>query len=69
MNVATFIKWLEKQPQHLEVSVVQSFGGIDQFFYDEHGNCTETKEVEAVCFDDPHMQSRQTAMSLILGVE
>ena len=69
MKVSEFIKWLEKQPQHLEVCVVQSYDGSGQFFYDEDGNCTEQKEVEAVCFDDPHMQSRQTSMSLILGVE
>lgn len=69
MNIANFIKWLEKQPQHLEVSVVQAFDGSGQFFYDEEGNCTEAQQVEAVCFDDPHMQSRQTTMSLILGVE
>lgn len=62
MNVATFIKWLEKQPQHLEVSVLEVESG-----YDSGGD--EYTRTEAVCFDDPHVQSRQTTMSLILGVE
>lgn len=62
MNVATFIKWLEKQPQHLEVSVLQVESG-----YDSGGD--EYTRTEPVCFDDPHMQSSQTTMSLILGVE
>lgn len=62
MNVANFIKWLEKQPQHLEVSVLQVESG-----YDRGGD--EYTRTEAVCFCDPHMQSRQTSMSLILGIE
>jgi hypothetical protein len=62
MNVATFIKWLERQPQHLEVSVIEHETG-----YDGGGDYYE--RTEAVCFDDPHMQSHQTTMSLILGVE
>lgn len=65
MNVATFIKWLEKQPQHLEVSVIEnSVQTEDGAFGSE-----EVSVTEAVCFCDPQMQSRQTAMSLILGVE
>ena len=63
MNVAQFIKWLEKQPQHLEVSVLKKQEP------DEDTEGWEFNSVEAVCFDDPHMQSRQTKMSLILGVE
>lgn len=62
MNVANFIKWLEKQPQHLEVSVLEVESGYD-------GGGDEYTRTEAVCFDDPHMQSSQTTMSLILGVE
>lgn len=61
MNVATFIKWLEKQPQHLEVSVLEVESGYD-------GGGDEYTRTEAVCFDDPQMQSTQTKMSLILGV-
>jgi len=65
MNVAQFIKWLEKQPQHLEVSVIEnSTQTEDGAFGDE-----EVSVTEAVCFCDPQMQSRQTSMSLILGVE
>lgn len=62
MNVATFIKWLEKQPQHLEVSVLEVDKG-----YDAGGDYYE--RAEFVCFDDPHMQSSRTELSLILGVE
>lgn len=62
MIVADFIKWLEKQPQHLEVSVLEVESGY-------HGGGDEYTRTEAVCFDDPHMQSRKTTMSLILGVE
>ena len=65
MNVAQFIKWLEKVPQHLEVSVIQnSTETEDGVFGGEEVSITE-----AVCFCDPQMQSRQTSMSLILGVE
>jgi len=62
MNVAAFIKWLEKQPQDLEVSVIERETG-----YDGGGDYYE--RTKAVCFDDPHMQSTQTELSLILGVE
>ena len=65
MNVATFIKWLEKQPQHLEVSVIENCTKVEDGAFGSE----ETWVSEAVCFDDPHMQSRQTTMSLILGVE
>ena len=65
MNVATFIKWLEKQPQDLEVCVVENRASTESgAFGDEEVTLTE-----AVCFDDPHMQSQQTKFSLILGVE
>lgn len=63
MNVANFIKWLEKQPQHLEVCVLEK---------QEPNEDTEGWEfnwVESICFDDPILQSRQTAMVLVLGVE
>lgn len=62
MKVSEFIKWLEKQPQHLEVSVLEVEPGYD-------GGGDEYTRTEAVCFDDPQMQSRQTKLSLILGVE
>lgn len=62
MNVSSFIKWLEKQPQHLEVSVLEMEKG-----YDGGGDYYERTGV--VCFDDPQMQSTQTKLSLILGVE
>lgn len=62
MNVANFIKWLEKQPQHLEVSVLEVESGYD-------GGGDEYTRTEAVCFDDPQIQSQQTRFSLILGVE
>ena len=64
MSAATFIKWLEKQPQHLEVSVIEnSIQTEDGAFGSE-----EVSVTEAVCFDDPQMQSTQTKLSLILGV-
>ena len=53
---------MAKQPQHLDVSVIEVDKG-----YDAGGDYYE--RTEFVCFDDPHMQSRQTTMSLILGVE
>lgn len=62
MIVKDFIKWLEKQPQHLEVSVIEVESGYD-------GGGDEYRRTESVCFCDPRMQSRQTSMSLILGVE
>jgi len=65
MNVAQFIKWLEKQPQHLEVSVIENSTQTEDGAFGEEEVCV----TEAVCFDDPQMQSRQTKMSLILGVE
>lgn len=65
MNVANFIKWLEKQPQHLEVSVIENSIQTEEGAFGSE----EISVTEAVCFDDPHMQSRQTKMSLILGVE
>lgn len=65
MNVAQFIKWLEKQPQHLEVCVVEaSTDDMSGAFGDE-----STTIVDSVCFDDPHMQSRITNYVLVLGVE
>lgn len=65
MNVATFIKWLEKQPQHLEVSVIENTTQTEDGAF----GAEEVSVTEAVCFCDPQMQSRQTPMSLILGVE
>lgn len=65
MNVATFIKWLEKQPQHLEVSVIENSTQTEDGAFGSE----EVSITEAVCFCDPQMQSRQTTMSLILGVD
>lgn len=65
MNVAQFIKWLEKQPQYLEVSVIENSIQIEDGAFGSE----EVSVTEAVCFDDPQMQSRQTTISLILGVE
>jgi hypothetical protein len=64
MNVATFIKWLERQPQHLEVSVIENSTQTEDGAFGSE----EISVTEAVCFDDPHMQSTQTKFSLILGV-
>ena len=64
MNVATFIKWLEKQPQHLEVSVIENSTQTEDGAFGSE----EVSVTEAVCFDDPHMQSHRTKFSLILGV-
>lgn len=64
MNVATFIKWLEKQPQHLEVSVIENSTQTEDGTFGSE----EVSVTEAVCFDDPRMQSQQTKFSLILGV-
>jgi len=64
MNVATFIKWLEKQPQHLEVSVIENSTQTEDGAFGSE----EVSVTEAVCFDDPQMQSQQTKYSLILGV-
>lgn len=68
MKVRDFIKWLEKQNQELEVSIVECCPN-GELVYTESGMSIEVQTAEAVCFDDPHMQSRQTSMSLILGVE
>lgn len=62
MNVSTFIKWLEKQPQQLEVSILELKSG-----YNGGGDYYE--RAEFVCFDDPHMQASRTEFSLKLGVE
>lgn len=65
MNVAQFIKWLEKQPQHLEVCVVEvSTDDMSGAFGDE-----STTTANSVCFDDPQLQSRVTDYVLVLGVE
>lgn len=62
MKVSQFIQWLQTQPQDLEVSVLEVEQGYD-------GGGDEYTRTEPVCFDDPHMQSRRTQLSLILGVE
>jgi len=62
MKVVEFIKWLEQQNQNLEVCVIQVGVG-----YDAEGEYY--KEPFSVCFDDPKAQSRQTNLSLILGLD
>lgn len=62
MIIKDFIKWLEKQPQHLEVSILEVDKG-----YDGGGDYYE--RAEFVCFDDPQMQASRTELSLKLGVE
>lgn len=65
MKVSDFIKWLQTKPQHLEVCVVEcrtethsgAFGKEDELI------------AESVCFDDPQMQSRESDLVLVLGVE
>lgn len=62
MKVNQFIKWLEQQPQDLEVNVLELTAG-----YDGGGDYYE--RVEFVCFDDPRVQSSRTEFSLRLGIE
>lgn len=65
MKVHDFIKWLQTKPQHLEVCVVEcrteahsgAFGEEDELI------------AESVCFDDPQMQSRESDLVLVLGIE
>ena len=65
MNVAQFIKWLEKQPQHLEVCVIEArTDNLSGAFGDE-----STTMVDSVCFDDPQLQACITSHVLVLGVE
>lgn len=64
MNVSTFIKWLEKQPQHLEVSVIENSVQIEDGAFGSE----EISVTEAVWIIKAHMQSTQTKFSLILGV-
>ena len=65
MKVFEFIKWLQTQPQNLEVCVIESGTSIeDGVFGEEEVTC-----VSSVCFDDPSLQSTQTKLCLILGVE
>lgn len=65
MKVSEFIKWLQTKPQHLEVCVVKSGYEIEGGAFGEE----EVMVVQSVCFDNPHMQSRQTDQVLVLGVE
>lgn len=65
MNVATFIKWLEKQPQHLEVSVIENSTQTEDGVFGSE----EISVTEAIFFDDPQVQSSRTQFSLVFGVE
>lgn len=69
MKVKDFIKWLEKQNQDLEVSVVEYCEYEDWCYNGEDEVLTSIATTQAVCFDDPPLQSRTTDYSLILGVE
>lgn len=65
MNVAQFVKWLERLPQHLEVCVVENSSHVvdGAFGYED------VISISSVCFDDPQMQARVTEMSVTLGIE
>jgi hypothetical protein len=65
MKVSQFIKWLEKQPQNLEVCV------IENRVTEESGafGVEDVTYTDPVCFDDPSRQSTETKLCLILGVE
>ena len=65
MKVSQFIKWLETQPQDLEVCVIEGVSDAQNGAFGEE-ECLAT---ETVCFDDPIKQSSKTSMCLILGVE
>lgn len=59
MIVSEFIEWLKTKPQHLEVCVVE----LEEQFGEDY---TYT-DIQSVAFDDPVIQSTETALTLTLG--
>jgi len=64
MNVAEFIKWLETKPQHLEVAVLEV---STEYVCGDSGEDV-VAFTQAVCFDNPQVQSEETKLTLTLGV-